>query len=187
MLGLESSDEKIDYNSWDKFSTMSENPKGGLRSSTNKNRGDETDERNTSGDDQSRRFLPKQVGNSTGTKGRWDPYNEDWIVKTFHFWGYKGSMTEPPCGTFAYWFIHDTPMIWSKDQMNQLKTLLFTHVDENCNPTSAHYDQSVARPIQPLDDRGVFRCTRKDFVSDEEMRARREEKENAGLLNDPTR
>eukprot|EP00978_Attheya_sp_CCMP212_P008089 scaffold18835_cov52-Attheya_sp.AAC.2 len=50
--------------------------------------------------------------------------------------------------------------------MDQLKHLLFRNVDRNCKHTSVHRDHSVARPVQPLSDREVFRCTTDDFLAD---------------------
>jgi hypothetical protein len=43
---------------------------------------------------------PKQVGISSSTPGSWDPYQWGSIINTFHFYGYKGSTTEPPCKSF---------------------------------------------------------------------------------------
>ena len=56
------------------------------------------------------------------------------------------------------------------DQLEQIKVLLFTHQDENCQMTSVHNEeQSVARPLFPLgDDREVQKCGPGAFVSDEE-------------------
>jgi len=126
----------------------------------------------TNDENQLRRRLQQQEGESVATEGAWDPYKWGSIFNTFHFYGYEGSTTEPPCGTFAHWFILDQPMMLSMDQFKQIKDLIFTHVDDDCTRTSVHYDESVARPIQPLKKRGVFRCTRDNFVSDAEEDAR---------------
>jgi Eukaryotic-type carbonic anhydrase len=49
------------------------------------------------------------------------------------------------------WFVMAAPTMISLSQLRQLKHLLFTHVDENCQKSSVHNDeQSVARPVQPL-------------------------------------
>ena len=99
--------------------------------------------------------------------GVWNPHS-DWLIPTYWFYGYDGSLTEPPCTEIVSWFIMDTPMIIGRTQLDQIKNLIFTHVDENCERTSVHYDESVARPIQDTAGRQVWQCTRADFVPDAE-------------------
>ena len=97
---------------------------------------------------------------------KFDPYSESFMRDIF-FYRYDGSITEPPCLTITWWvMIH--PMIISFEQLFQLKMLLFTHIDEDCTPTSVHNeDQEVTRPIFPLgDDRDIQRCEPGDFVDD---------------------
>jgi carbonic anhydrase len=68
------------------------------------------------------------------------------------------------------WFVMDTPMTVSKFQLEQMKSILFTNVDgETCQPTSAHHQGSVARPIQESAGRQVWRCTRENFLPDDEQ------------------
>lgn len=95
----------------------------------------------------------------------WDPYHE-MLVPTIHFYRYDGSLTEPPCGEFVSWWIADTPMTISFVQLDQLKRLLFTNVDYNCERTTVQFLQSVARPIQKSNNRPVWRCTAKEFGPD---------------------
>ena len=97
----------------------------------------------------------------------WYPY-DPMLIPTYWFYGYDGSLTEPPCTEFVSWFIMDTPMTISPAQLEQMKTILFTHVDSNCQPTSVQYDQSVARPIQESAGRQVWQCTRANFLPDYE-------------------
>lgn len=66
----------------------------------------------------------------------------------------------------ASWWIADKPMKISLDQLDQMKLILFTNVNKFCKKTSIHYDQSVARPIQPTNKRKVYRCTEDDFGPD---------------------
>lgn len=114
------------------------------------------------------RKLQRQQGKDQAiNKDAWDPYHES-ILRGIYFWGYDGSTTDPPCGEFVAWRVHDTPMIISLQQLSQMKNLLFNHVNGNCERTSVHYKGSVARPIQDIVDRPVWRCTRDDFLSDEE-------------------
>jgi carbonic anhydrase len=98
--------------------------------------------------------------------GVWNPYDKN-LIPSFYFYGYEGSLTEPPCGEWVTWFVCDTPMIISDKQLEQMKRLLFTHIDGDCNPTSVHYQQSVARPIQDTAGRPVWQCTQADFLPDD--------------------
>mmetsp|Transcript_8820 Transcript_8820/g.11722 ORF Transcript_8820/g.11722 Transcript_8820/m.11722 type:complete len:347 (-) Transcript_8820:207-1247(-) len=100
------------------------------------------------------------------SKGQWDPMHPKFIMRSIHFYAYKGSLTEPPCTPFAHWYIIDTPMQLSGKQIDRLETVLFDNVDEDCNPTSVHYNRSVARPIQQHVSARVWQCTCKDFLSD---------------------
>lgn len=99
--------------------------------------------------------------------GIWDPYHEN-LMPTYWFYGYDGSLTEPPCTEIVSWFVMDTPMLISPRQLDQMKMILFNHVDSNCRRTGVHFDGSVARPIQETGNRQVWRCTRDDFIPDAE-------------------
>ena len=90
------------------------------------------------------------------------------MLQTVHFWGYSGSFTDPPCTRDTVdWKIMDVPTPISRKQLDQLKYILFTHVDSKCRQTSVHNSMgSVARPTQP--DLKYYKCTRDDYVSDEE-------------------
>jgi len=102
--------------------------------------------------------------------GQWDPLDPKKIMRSHYFYGYKGSLTEPPCTPFAHWYIIDEPMLLSTRQIEQLKSILFDHVDKDCNPTSADYNGSVARPIQQSVSAKIWQCTCHDFLSDMEKR-----------------
>ena len=99
--------------------------------------------------------------------GVWHPHHE-MLIPTYWFYGYDGSLTEPPCTEIVSWFVMDTPMVIGPSQLDQLKNLLFNHVDSNCRRTSVHYDESVARPIQDAAGRQVWRCTEENFPPDSE-------------------
>jgi hypothetical protein len=99
--------------------------------------------------------------------GIWHPHHEE-LIPTYWFYGYDGSLTEPPCSDIVSWFVMDTPMLISPGQLEQMKNILFTHVDENCQGTSAHFQESVARPVQESAGREIWRCTRDDFPPDSE-------------------
>jgi carbonic anhydrase len=96
----------------------------------------------------------------------WNPFHRD-IQKTIHFWGYAGSLTEPPCAANTLWRIMDVPVQLSTDQLNQMQNVLFNNRDSGtCAFTSNHYKGSVARPInEPL---SYYKCTRQDYKSDDE-------------------
>jgi len=97
-----------------------------------------------------------------------NPYSEAFLTTLF-FFRYDGSTTDPPCYSNT-WFVMSSPMLISFEQLRQIKFLLFTHVDGNCEKTSVHNsDQSVARPLQTLrSDVAVMKCMEGDFISDEE-------------------
>lgn len=97
----------------------------------------------------------------------WHPFDPE-IQKSVHFWGYTGSLTEPPCTKNSVdWKVMDVPTPISPKQLQQFKHLLFNHVDGNCKRTSVHNSKaSVARPTQaPL---RYYHCSRDEYVSDEE-------------------
>jgi len=99
-------------------------------------------------------------------QGIFSPHNE-MLVPSLHFYGYEGSITEPPCSEFVTWFVSDTPMTIGLTQLEQLKRILFAHVSPTCEKTSVHYQQSVARPLQDTAGRPVWKCTKADFVADD--------------------
>ncbi|KAL3779435.1 hypothetical protein ACHAWO_000161 [Cyclotella atomus] len=98
---------------------------------------------------------------------KWHPFHPD-IQKSVHFWGYKGSFTEPPCtDKIVDWKIMDVPTPISMKQLQQFKQILFNHVNGDCTKTAVHNSQgSVARPTQ--DPIKYYKCTRDNYVSDEE-------------------
>jgi carbonic anhydrase len=95
----------------------------------------------------------------------WDPLHV-MLVPTIHFYRYDGSITEPPCGEWVSWFVADTPMIISLEQLERLKTIMFLNVDENCHRTSVQFGHSVARPVQETAGRPVWQCTEQNFGPD---------------------
>ena len=100
-------------------------------------------------------------------KGVWDPFHHD-IQKTVHFWGYTGSLTEPPCsGWSVLWRVMDVTVLLSKKQLDQMRNMLLTNRDPNtCAFTSVHRNDAVARPIQrPAP---YYICTRDNYVGDAE-------------------
>ena len=120
--------------------------------------------RNTSASEESRRKTQE-----TTERKIWDPYHPE-ILPSIHFYGYSGSLTEPPCTDFIEWRVIDKPMLISPEQLLQMQTLLFNHVDNKCRLTSNHFEGSVARPIQDASRRPVYQCTCRDFLADDDER-----------------
>uniref|UniRef100_A0A7R9WKM7 carbonic anhydrase n=1 Tax=Pseudictyota dubia TaxID=2749911 RepID=A0A7R9WKM7_9STRA len=106
---------------------------------------------------------------------RWDPYDPKEIKNSIHFYGYSGSLTEPPCTErFVEWHIMDKPMLISETQLRHLKYLLFLYQNDQCQRTSTHYEGRAARrPMRNVTEgqHSVHRCTCHDFLSDEERRS----------------
>lgn len=127
-----------DYESWADYSTMLEDPDYEAKKGQH--------ERSLAG-------------------GVWSPYHTD-LISTYWFYGYDGSLTEPPCTEIVSWFVMDTPMRISQEQLDQMKMILFNHVDSDCKATSVHFNGSVARPIQETAGRQVWQCTPDDFAPD---------------------
>ena len=95
--------------------------------------------------------------------GAFNPWHPA-IIRSAWFFGYEGSLTEPPCTEFVEWRIIDVPALISKDQLGQMQTLLFGHIDSKCKETSVHYNGSVARPIQSSLGREVHKCMCRDYL-----------------------
>lgn len=96
----------------------------------------------------------------------WDPFHVD-IQKTIHFWGYSGSLTEPPCTDSVLWRVMDVPVKISYEQLYQMQNILFNNRNnETCAYTSNHFNGRVARPVS--NNLRYYKCTRDDYVSDDE-------------------
>lgn len=112
------------------------------------------------------RQLAKNDQNKKGG-GIWDPFHRS-IQRTIHFWGYTGSLTEPPCAGSTLWRIMDVPVPIGVEQLTQMQSILFNNRgNETCRYTSNHYKGSVARPAAS-NDVSYYKCTRSDYVSDDE-------------------
>ena len=95
----------------------------------------------------------------------WDPFHSD-IQKTVHFWGYTGSLTEPPCSS-VLWRVMDVTVKISFEQLYQMKNILFNNrMPDTCDYTSVHFNGRVNRPVSPA--LRYYKCTRSDYVSDDE-------------------
>ena len=99
--------------------------------------------------------------------GIWNPHHES-LVPSIYFYGYDGSLTEPPCSEIVSWFVIDETMKISRNQLERMKFLLFTNVDgSTCQSTSTHFKSSVARPIQETGSkRQIWHCTSDNYFPD---------------------
>jgi hypothetical protein len=111
-------------------------------------------------------FTPTSVPTE---RVRWDPFHPR-IINSIYFYGYDGSLTEPPCSEWVSWRVLDTPMQISTAQWTQMRDILFGQIDSDCKRTSVHWRGSVARPTQSLNERPLWQCTRDDYESDVEKR-----------------
>lgn len=119
----------------------------------------------------SQTINPSQAPSSSPSiKKRWNPFHPR-ILNSIYFFAYSGSLTEPPCSEWVSWRVLDQPMQISTGQWDALRDILFGQLDADCKQSSAHWQGSVARPIQSLNDRPLWRCTQNDYVSDIEKRA----------------
>ena len=99
---------------------------------------------------------------------RWNPFDKD-IVTSPWFYGYEGSLTEPPCSEFVEWRVILEPALISTRQLDQMKNILFNHVNGMCERTSVHSrENGVARPTQPLNGRALYQCMCRDFITDKD-------------------
>lgn len=131
------------------------------------NLGDSIDfDNSTFEDSRFRRNLKRVTRKDQRTPKYWDPFHSD-IQRTIHFWGYTGSLTEPPCTDSVLWRIMDVPVQISTNQLQQMKHILFNNRNnETCTFTSTHFKGSVARPIAGSE--RYYKCARTDYVSDDE-------------------
>ena len=98
---------------------------------------------------------------------KWNPFNPE-IMTSPWFYGYEGSLTEPPCTEFVEWRIMLKPALISTRQLEQMKTILFKHRNGKCQGTSVHSTtHGVARPLQNYNGRELYQCTCRDFIPDD--------------------
>ncbi len=110
--------------------------------------------------------APSPAPSSAPTsRPKWNPFHPR-IVNSIYFYGYRGSLTEPPCSEWVSWRVLDKPMQISTQQWMQIRDILFGQVDDHCKRTSVHWKGSVARPTQSFNDRPLWKCTPRDYLSD---------------------
>jgi len=94
-------------------------------------------------------------------KKKWDLHAP---FKKAYYYGYKGSITMPPCSDFVHWYVLNKPQRISKSQLKRIQVLIKGHLDTNCQfGTYADRNGGVARPIQSIKGRNIFHCTKADY------------------------
>lgn len=103
---------------------------------------------------------------------RWNPFDKS-LLTSDYWWGYEGTTMEPPCYPITEYRVLDKAMTISQAQLEKLQMILFTHIDEenDCEPTSNHFNGSAARPVQPTKSRDLHRCTCIDYNTDKERKS----------------
>jgi len=106
-------------------------------------------------------FEMEQIwGSGKSDDSNFDLYR---FMTTGWYYGYKGSITIPPCRQDVHWRILDVPMKISKDQTNRMKTILQNSLSKDCKQNSASYNNNVNRPIQKNSYQYIWRCTERDW------------------------
>jgi len=85
------------------------------------------------------------------------PWNKE------YYYGYKGSLTVPPCTQSVFWYVADKPITMSKQQLKKIKALLASYRNKNCELDSyADSEGGVARKI--VNSKGsMFKCDKSDY------------------------
>jgi hypothetical protein len=79
-----------------------------------------------------------------------NPY-EDLFPGTYSHFNYVGSLTTPPCTPGAKWFIFDTPVPISSDDVNIIRTSMGTVPDSKRSQQG-----NTNRPVQPKNNRQLY-------------------------------
>lgn len=87
---------------------------------------------------------------------------------TIYYFGYRGSITAPPCSDIVNWRILDVPLEISKRQYQKLTTLMDSYRDNSCDKkhTGGSKLDRHGENYQPLREQGtvdIFHCTPNDF------------------------
>jgi len=84
--------------------------------------------------------------------------------KNQYYYGYKGSLTVPPCSDFVLWYIVDNPMEISPSQLSRLRDLIKDYINDDCEKdTYADENGNVNRPIQKKHKHNIFHCDESDY------------------------
>lgn len=87
------------------------------------------------------------------------------FLPTVWFFGYRGSLTVPPCTT-VHWRVLERPVQVSQKQMDSIRNMILHQLDDNCRPSTAAFDGGVNRPTQDSANVPVWHCTDRDYPPD---------------------
>jgi len=87
------------------------------------------------------------------------------FLPTIWFFGYKGSLTVPPCTT-QHWRVLERPAQVSETQLKRIQNMITNQVDSECKKSSTAFNGAVNRPLQESDDIPVWHCTELDYEPD---------------------
>jgi len=86
--------------------------------------------------------------------------------KNQYYYGYKGSLTVPPCSDFVLWYIVDNPMDISPSQLRRLRDLIKDYINDDCEKgTYADENGNVNRPLQTKHKHSIFHCDESDYIN----------------------
>mmetsp|Transcript_37260 Transcript_37260/g.73151 ORF Transcript_37260/g.73151 Transcript_37260/m.73151 type:complete len:448 (+) Transcript_37260:291-1634(+) len=97
-------------------------------------------------------------------KKRWSIYSP---FKKEYYYGYRGSLTSPPCSNSVNWYVMNDQQKISRKQLERIQDLITGYLDEDCQygtyAKTRGGEVSVARPIQDSRRRSIFKCTKADY------------------------
>jgi len=81
-----------------------------------------------------------------------------------YYYGYRGSLTIPPCSDVVLWYVVDKPMKISGSQLARMQSLIVNYRDSDCRKTTyANALGQVNRPLQSQINRDIFHCDESDY------------------------
>jgi len=97
-------------------------------------------------------------------KKSWSIYSP---FKKEYYYGYRGSLTAPPCSNSVNWYVMNDQEKISRKQLERIQDLITGYLDEDCQYGTYAETRggkvSVARPIQDARERGIFQCTKDNY------------------------
>ena len=97
-------------------------------------------------------------------KKNWSIYSP---FKKEYYYGYRGSLTSPPCSNSVNWYVMNDQQKISRKQLGRIQDLITDYLDEDCQYGTYAETQrgkfSVARSLQNSRGRSIFQCTKNDY------------------------
>jgi len=110
------------------------------------------------------RRLSRRLKKKKKKKKKWSIYSP---FKKEYYYGYRGSLTAPPCSNSVNWYVMNDQQKISRKQLGRIQDLITDYLDEDCQyGTYAETRKgkvSVARPLQNSRGRSIFQCTKNDY------------------------